>query len=108
VAIVPTGRHGVRATIREHPAESRRQLVSRPVQHSRRSTVTERMSNVRPPQWGDRTHNSRRHRSEPRWDDGHASDRAYRGAHRADDVASHDRSSRVGRHHAAHHHANRW
>ena len=63
--------------------------------------MTERPSNVRPPRWGDRTHNSRHHHAEPRWDDGHMFGRPYRGSHRADDVAAHDRSSRVGRHHAA-------
>jgi hypothetical protein len=84
VAIVPTGRDGVRITIRSHP------------QHSRRSTVTERLSNARPAWWGDRTHNSRRHRAQSRWAAFPAAGRAYRGAHRADD----DRSSREGRHHA--------
>ena len=62
--------------------------------------MTERPSNVRPPRWGDHTHNSRRYRSESRWDDGHAVAGPYRGAHRAADDSAYDRSSRVGRHHA--------
>jgi hypothetical protein len=79
-------------------------------EHARRSIVTDRSSNVRPPRWGDRTHNSRRHVSESRWDNGHALARPYRGAHRTDDVTAHDRSSRVGRHHAGNHqdHFDRW
>jgi hypothetical protein len=100
VAIVPTGRHGARATIRERPTPS---LVEPHFQHTRRSMVTERPSNVRPPRWGDRTHNSRRHEMS-RWDDGHRFSRSYRGAHRADDLEAHDRSSRVGRHHAGRDH----
>ena len=79
-------------------------------EHTRRSIVTDRPSNIRPPRWGDRTHNSRRHVSESRWDNGHALARPYRGAHRADDVTAHERSSRVGRHHAGNHddHVDRW
>lgn len=99
VPIVPTGRHGVRATIREGQTPS----LEPHFPHTRRSTVTERPSNVRPPRWGDRTHNSRRHEMS-RWDDGHGFSQPYRGAHRADDLAAHDRSSRMGRHHAARHH----
>jgi hypothetical protein len=72
--------------------------------HIRRSTVTERPFNIRPPRWGDRTHNSRRHHSESRWADGQAPAWQYRGVHRADEVAGHYRSSRVGRHHAGRHH----
>jgi len=63
------------------------------------SAVTERPSNVRPQRWGDRTDNSRRHRSESRWDDGQPLVAPYRGAHRAADDSAYDRSSRVGRHH---------
>ena len=118
VPIVPTGRHGLHATIREHPRLPPQQVINSAIQdqseHTRRSTVTERPSNVRPPSWGDRTHNSRRHHhhSESNWDDGQAFGRPYRGAHRADgvEVAALDRSSRVGRHHAGRHHdhSDRW
>jgi hypothetical protein len=126
VRIVPTGRHGHRSTIREHPTDLRRFIerhaISSIIRHrssdrseqSRRSTVTERPPNVRPARTIDRTHNSRRHQSEWRWDDAQASSRSYRGSHRApsghraDDA--HDRSSRVGRHHADQHwdRTDRW
>jgi hypothetical protein len=96
-------RHCEKATMINSSAHDRSE-------HTRRSTVTERPSNVRPPQWGDRTHNSRRHRPESRWDDDSTAGRSYRGAHRVDDVEAHDRSSRVGRHHAGRHHdrSDRW
>ncbi|HEY7273793.1 MAG TPA: hypothetical protein VH502_13755, partial [Actinoplanes sp.] len=111
VPIAPTGRHGVHATIRERPARPHRfsaivhdgstqDRSPDRSEHTRRSTVTERPSNVRPQRWGDRTHNSLRHRSESHWDDGHALAGPYRGSHRAD-----DRSSRAGRHHAR---TDRW
>jgi hypothetical protein len=110
VPIVPTGRHGVRAAIREHSRRFPAQQVISSIsqdrsERTRRSTVTERPSNVRPPSWGDRTHNSRRHDSESSREHGHGFGRPYRGAHRVDDLAAHDRSSRVGRHHA---HTERW
>lgn len=67
---------------------------------SRRSAVAERPHNVRPAGGAERTHNSRRHRTESPAGDTEPGFRAYRGSHRAEDSAAHRRSSRVGRHHA--------
>jgi hypothetical protein len=132
VHIVPSGRHGHHATIRERNRDHDRKLrqaTGRHVaghqeqshnpfhqhrsadrsEHSRRSTMTERPQNIRPARTGERTQNSRR-TSESHWDEPQSSSRSYHGSHRAPSMhrvddrqsAARDRSSRVGRHHAGH------
>jgi hypothetical protein len=85
-------------------------------EHSRRSTVTERPSNVRPASILELDHSAgtagaghnRRHIPESRGEDNRSTKHPYRGSHRAprehrdDDTAAQRRSSRVGRHHAEH------
>ncbi|GIM97217.1 hypothetical protein [Paractinoplanes toevensis] len=82
-------------------------------EHSRRSTVTERPSNVRPASILELEHSAgaghnRRHIPESRGEDNRSINHPYQGSHRAgrehrdDETAAQRRSSRVGRHHAEH------